>query len=137
MTGPPVGRPETQGAAGPSPLGKEVDGRRSAHVKVVNPVWNGSGYVKRKIANFYVAEGRAVFIGDNQLRLITSHPKNKSASWRAAAGYERIHRTMTRAELRHLPVVRPQILLREGSTRPRRGFVGRTGPVRLIQESEQ
>jgi hypothetical protein len=137
MTGPPVGRPATQGAAGAGPLGTQNDGRQSVRVKVVNPVWNGSGYIERKTANFYVAEGRAVFVGDDQLRLIASHPKNKAASWRAATGYERIQRTMTRAELRHLPVVLPEKLLTDRSTPARRGFVGRSGPVRLLHEAEQ
>ena len=137
MTSRPAWRPENEGAAGAGPLGTENDGRQSVRVKVVNPVWNGSGYIERKTANFYVAEGRAVFVGDDQLRLIASHPKNKAASWRAATGYERIQRTMTRAELRHLPVVRPEILLTDRSTRARRGFAGRSGPVRVLQEVER
>lgn len=137
MTSPPARRPETQGAAGAGPLGMESDGRRSSHVKVVNPVWNGSGYIKRKTANFYAAEGRAEFVGEDQLRLINSHPKNRAASWKAATGYERVHRVMTRAELAHLPVVRPAILLTDRSTRARRSFAGRSGPVRVLREPEQ
>ena len=136
MTGPPAARSETQGAAGAGPLGKERDGRRSA-VKVVNPAWNGSGYIRRKTANFYVAEGRAVFVGEDQLRLIESHPKNRAASWRAAAGYERVDRMMTLEELAHLPVVRPGLLIRVRSTLVRRSSSGRSGPVRLLREPER
>jgi hypothetical protein len=137
VTGPPAALPETHGAVGAGPLGKERDGRRSTYVKVVNSVWNGSGDIKRKTAKDYVDEGRAVFLGENQLRLIESHPKNRVASSRAAAGYERIQRTMTRSELAHLPAVRPEILLTDRSTPARRGFAGRSGPVRVLREPER
>lgn len=136
MSGPPAVRPETQAAVGAGPLGTERDGRRSA-VKVVNPAWNGSGYIKRKTANFYVAEGRAIFVGEDQLRLIESHPKNRAASWRAAAGYERVHRMMTLEELAHLPVVRPELLITDRSTPARRSSSGRNGPVRVLREPER
>ena len=137
MTSRPAWRPENEGAAGAGPLGTENDGRQSVRVKVVNPVWNGSGYIKRKTANFYLAEGRAEFVGEDQLRLIESHPKNKGASWRAATGYERVDRMMTRAELAHIPLVRPEILLTDRSTPTRRSFSGRSGPVRVLQEVER
>jgi hypothetical protein len=137
MTGPPAGRPETQGAAGAGPLGKDRHPRRSAHVKVLNAVWNGSGYIKRKTANFYVAEGRAVFAGEDQLRLIESHPKNRAASWKAATGYERVHRMMTLSELAHLPVVRPALLITDRSRPARRSFAGRSGAVHVLREPER
>ena len=56
----------------------------SAKVKVVNAVWNGRGLLKRKVAEYYVAEGRAEWVGEGQLRLVLSHPKNMAAA-RAAA----------------------------------------------------
>ncbi len=64
----------------------------SSKVKVVNPVWNGNGIIKRKVAEFYVTEGRAEWVGRpesfsgtlDQLRLIPSHPKNVAAAARAA-----------------------------------------------------
>jgi hypothetical protein len=132
----PAGMPGEQGAVGAGPLGRAEDGRNSVHVKVVNPVWNGSGYIKRKMANYYVAEGRAEFVGENQLRLIESHPSNKAASWRAAAGYQRVDRIMTRDELAHLPVVRPELLLTDRSRSARHAFSGRSGPVRVIRAPE-
>ncbi len=62
--------------AGPqsNPVGK---------VTVTNPVWNGLTRIRRKDADYYVAEGRAVWIGE-RLRLVESHPKNLAAAARAA-----------------------------------------------------
>ena len=57
-------------------------------VRVVNPVWNGKGFVKRKVADYYVSEGRAEWVGADQLRLVGSHSKNKEAAQRALA-YDR------------------------------------------------
>jgi hypothetical protein len=92
------------GAAGDQPRGSNVNDFRicnplelvssgqerryfgvSSKIKVINSVWNGTGMIKRKVADFYVAEGRAVFVGEGQLRLIESHPKNQAAAARAAA----------------------------------------------------
>jgi hypothetical protein len=56
-------------------------------VQVVNSVWNGSGYIKRKVADYYAGEGRAEWIGSGQLRLVMSHPKNIAAAERAAKAY--------------------------------------------------
>src|SRR5687767_5904444 len=113
MIEPPAVRPATQEAAGAGPRGKETAGKPSRYVRVVNAAWNGSGYVKRKKADKYVKEGRAVFIGSvhhpdrnemiDQLRLIESHPENIRAAASAAAGYEAIKRTMTLEELKHIP----------------------------------
>ena len=56
----------------------------SSKVKVVNPVWNGSGLIKHKVAEYYVSEGRAKWVG-SQLRLNPSHPLNVAAAARANA----------------------------------------------------
>jgi hypothetical protein len=50
-------------------------------VKVVNSVWNGSLFIQPKKARRLVAEGRAVFLGEDQqqLRLIESHDQNLAA----------------------------------------------------------
>jgi len=105
MTGPPGTRPEMQGAVGAGPLGETAGKKVSTHVKMVNSVFNGSGYLKRKVAEYYVAEGRAEFVADDQLRLIESHPKNRAAARRAARGYENVTRAMTTAEMKHLPII--------------------------------
>ena len=75
----------------------------STHVLVTNPVWNtGSGYIKRKVANFFVAEGRAKWVGESQLRLIESHPKNRAAKFRAEHAYLSFERQMTEPEKRYV-----------------------------------
>lgn len=107
MTGPWVARPKTQEADGAGPRGSEKPKVLSAYVRVVNAVWNGSGYIKRKKAEHYVKEARAVFVAPDQLRLIQGHPRNLAATASAAAGYESITRTMTLDEMAHLPMMRP------------------------------
>jgi hypothetical protein len=129
----PAERPEANVAEGAG-LSGQTKGRTCAYVKVTNPVWNGSGYIKRKTANFYVGEGRAIFVGEDQLRLIESHPKNRAAYWRAAQEYLRVHRTMTRVELSHLPVVRPDVLLTDRSVPVHRTPAGRSGRVRVLMQ---
>jgi len=57
----------------------------SAKVKVINPVWNGNGRLKRKVAEHYVSEGRAECVGEDLLRLDLSHPQNQAAADRASA----------------------------------------------------
>jgi hypothetical protein len=91
---PPAVRPESQEPSGLVPGGMQS----AVKVLVVNPPWNGSGRIKRKVADFYVSEGRAVWAGELRdkttgipqtlLRMIESHPKNKAAKLRAAAGYD-------------------------------------------------
>jgi hypothetical protein len=58
-------------------------------VRVVNAVWNGSGFIKRKVADHYVAEKRGVFVDDqlSQLRLDMTHPANIAAAKRAGDAY--------------------------------------------------
>jgi hypothetical protein len=99
--------PESQEAAGAGPRGSEKPKGLSAYVRVVNAAWNGSGYIKRKKANHYVKEARAVFVAPDQLRLIQGHPKNLAVAESAAAGYESITRTMTLDEQAHLPMMGP------------------------------
>jgi hypothetical protein len=57
----------------------------SSRVKVVNSIWNGSGVIKRKVAQSYVDEGRAEWVEQDQLRLVLSHWKNQAAAARARA----------------------------------------------------
>jgi hypothetical protein len=57
----------------------------STKVKVVNPVWNGNGRITRKVADFYASEGRAEWVGRDQIRLVLTHPKNQAAAARARA----------------------------------------------------
>jgi len=112
----------------------------------VNAPWNGSGYIKRKKAEFYVKEGRAVFVGTSrhpdrnemidQVRLIDSHPDNIKAAATAALGYETIRRNMTLDELRHLPMVRPQMAYTDRSVPATRRLGGRSGTVRIIRTGE-
>jgi hypothetical protein len=62
-------------------------------VQVVNAVWNGSGFIKRKVANHYVADKRAAFLDTDckQLVLDMQHPANVAAAKRAAFGYNHIN----------------------------------------------
>ena len=113
-------------AVGAGPLGNTVTQKPSTYVKVVNSVWNGSGCIKRKVAEYYVEERRAEWVGDDQLRLIESHPKNRAAARRATRGYENVARVMTTAEMKHLPIIQ-----RRKST-GRHGALGRSAPDRVL-----
>jgi hypothetical protein len=78
----------------------------SKTVKVVNSVTNDRGLIRRKDAEFFVNEKRAEWVGagQDQIRLIMSHPKNQAAARRAAAwtleptpmGTDRISQTLQR-----------------------------------------
>jgi hypothetical protein len=89
MTEPPAAGPGTQEAAGAGPRGKEAARKLSPYVRVVNPVWNGSGFIKRKKADFYVKQKRGTFLNPecNQLLLDMTHPENIAASESASIGY--------------------------------------------------
>jgi hypothetical protein len=52
----------------------------SSKVKVLNPVSNGRGIIRRVDADHYVREGRAEWAGPDQLRLNLSHPRNVAAA---------------------------------------------------------
>jgi hypothetical protein len=64
----------------------------SSKVQVTNPVWNGISAIRRKEADFYVAEGRALWVGD-AIRLVDSHPKNVSAAARAVSWQDELAAT--------------------------------------------
>ena len=115
----PPGKPPTQEADGAGPRGRKTERKLSSHIRVVNSPWNGSGFIKRKKADRFVKEGRAVFVGTDQIRLMESHPKNLAAATKAAAGYEGVDRTMTLEELKHLPLMRPHIAYTDRSVRSR------------------
>src|ERR1039458_3857447 len=121
MNSSPPERAASQEVAGAGPRDTKAPPELSRHVRVVNPVWNGSGFIKRKVATFYLKEGSAVLVGRvqhpdrdemiDQLRLLEAHPKNIRAAAEAAKGYQEIERTMTLDELQHLPMMRPRIAL--------------------------
>ena len=93
MTGPPAARPATQEAAGAGPRGKQRAPKLSQYVRVVNSVWNGSGFVKRKVADRYVAQQRGAFVDDDrhQLLLDMTHPTNIAAAKQASDGYKSVN----------------------------------------------
>jgi hypothetical protein len=116
MSGPPARLPAIQEAHEAGPRGKA--NRTNPYVKVINAVWNGNGFIKRKLADRYVTEGRGAFVDDdhNQIRLNLSHPKNRAAAARAAEGYT-LDRTLSEEEVAHVPVVRPGVALRDALTK--------------------
>ena len=142
MNSPPAARPAIQEAAGAGPRGKTTARRLSSYVRVVNAPWNGSGFIKRKKAEFYVTAGRAVFVGSardphrdeiiDQLRLRESHPDNVRAAKTAALGYNGIRRTMTIEELAHIPMMRQQVAYTDRSVPASRHVRGRSGTVRTM-----
>lgn len=79
-----------------------------ANVKVVNSVWNGNGMIKRKVADFYVAERRAEWVADDQIRLVMSHPKNQAAAARAAAWQQECRPDPNLSRLSHAVACFPQ-----------------------------
>jgi len=82
-----------QEAAGAGPRGKETGSRLSPYVRVLNAVWNGSGYIKRKVANRYIGEKRGHFLDNacTQMLLDMKHPANMAAAVRASVGYHRVY----------------------------------------------
>lgn len=137
MIDPPAFTPDSYEADGAGPRGSEKQATRTTYVRVVNPVWNGSGYVKRKKAEHYVRTGRGCFVALDQLRLNESHPDNIAAASRAAAGYETVDRLMTVSELAHLPMARPEVAYTVPTGDGRRRYAGRSGTVRLLKSGEQ
>ena len=57
-------------------------------MKAVNSVSNGAGCIRRRDAEHFLAEGRAVYVGREAgrdlIRLVESHPKNRTAAIEAA-----------------------------------------------------
>jgi hypothetical protein len=60
----------------------------SSQVKVINSASNGARFIRRRDAEFFIATGRAVHMGKHagrdQIRLVGSHPRNRSAARQAA-----------------------------------------------------
>lgn len=93
--GPPAARPATQEAAAAGVARQEKTKLKlSSRVKIVNSVSNGSGYIRRRDAELFLAQGRAVhvgkFAGHDHLRLLKAHPQNHAAAACAAGGYDSI-----------------------------------------------
>lgn len=80
---------QPQEACGASPRGKKATQKLSPYVRVVNSVWNGTGLVKRKVAERYIADGRGNYVDDGkeQMLLAMTHPANLAAARQAAVGY--------------------------------------------------
>jgi hypothetical protein len=79
---PPGARPNIANGSGGQP---QSNGKRA---RIVNPILNQSAKIRLKDAERLVRQGRGEWVGDDQLRLILSHPANTAAHERAAAGYE-------------------------------------------------
>jgi len=60
----------------------------SSRVKVVNSVSNDAGYIRRRDAEHFLSQGRAVYVGryagQDHIRLVESNPVNRAAAKRAA-----------------------------------------------------
>jgi len=86
---PPAARPVTREAAAAGVARQtKTKLKLSSRVKIVNSVSNGSGYIRRRDAEFFLAQGRAVhvgqFAGQDHLRLVETHPQNQNAALQAA-----------------------------------------------------
>jgi hypothetical protein len=92
VTGPSPVMPAPEEAAGAGPRGKKPADKLSPYVRVVNAVWNGSGYIKRKKADHYVTHERGAFVDDacNQMVLNMRHPANIAAAELASVEYKRL-----------------------------------------------
>jgi hypothetical protein len=62
----------------------------ASRVQIVNSVRNGSDWLRRKDADYYVRTGRAIWVADTQIRLTAHHPKNIEAGAAAAFGYDTV-----------------------------------------------
>ncbi|HZL57841.1 MAG TPA: hypothetical protein VFC21_12190 [Bryobacteraceae bacterium] len=81
---PPEALTHTQELIGLALIGAKRQPGSSTKVEVVNPVWNGLRRIRRKDAEFYIDEGRAMWLPDGKIRLLNSHAKNLNAAERAA-----------------------------------------------------
>ena len=90
---PAAAKVATQEAAGAGPRGKKTARKLSPYVRVVNSVWNGSGFIKRKVADHYVAQKRGAFVDTdrNQLLLDMTHQANIAAAELASIGYKNVN----------------------------------------------
>ena len=134
MNSPPsrVARPAVQEAVAAGPDGNPKPGR----IPVVNSVWNRLRKLRRRDAEYYVANGRAKWVDKDQSRLmlVESHPANIAAKNKAAAGYAWPDgKQLTPQELLNIGVVLPEKALKENiadrCVRGVRHFAGRSGPV--------
>ena len=95
MKSPPAAiRPATQEAAAAGVARQtKTTPRLSSRVKIVNSVSNGPGYIRRRDAEFFLAQGRAFhlgkFAGQDHLRLIETHPQNQNAALQATRDDQR------------------------------------------------
>jgi len=89
MNSPPAGGPSGTNTSGLTPKGQQKATTGKNKVLVVNPL-QGSRRMRRKDAEYYVTQGRAVWQdgAKNQLRLVMAHPANEAAVLRAAAEWE-------------------------------------------------
>ena len=127
MSGNPAQTPQTQEARGGQPRSKA----NPRWARIVNPVQNGSQLIRRKDADRLVSAGRAEWIAGDQLRLVMSHPTNRANAAEAATHYIRATKVMVHsvAELRHIPVQKPQEALIDRSVTVGRRFRGRSGQI--------
>jgi hypothetical protein len=83
----PPARPASHEAAAAG-VARQPKMKLSSRVKIVNSVSNGSGYIRRRDAEFFLAQGRAVHVGKfadhDHLRLLKAHPQNQTAALDAA-----------------------------------------------------
>ena len=83
----------TQQSCSAEPYGSRITpdpGALAAKVRIVNSVSNGSGYIRRREVDHWIASGRAVWIGPNDIRLIESHKANLTAKTESAKGYDEV-----------------------------------------------
>jgi hypothetical protein len=113
-------------------------------VQIVSPIPRDNRLVKRRLANVWVTNGRAVWCeGRSAIRLVDSHEENIAARIaamavlaREAAGYDAVNwagKILSSAELRNIGIACPAKAIREAltvRTAVSRHFTGRSGPVR-------
>lgn len=90
MTGPPASSASIHESAAAGVARERESLKLSSQVHVVNSVTNDSRFIRRRDAEFFLAHGRAEYVGRfgdrDQIRLIMTHPKNRSAA--RFAGYD-------------------------------------------------
>jgi hypothetical protein len=91
MNSPAAARPATQEAAAAG-VARQVKTmpNLSSRVKIINNSSNTSGCIRRRDAEFFLAAGRAVYAGRDPetgrdyLRLVETHPRNRTDALLAA-----------------------------------------------------
>jgi hypothetical protein len=110
VNGPPAARPATTNTVGLIPNGQQKATESKRSVTVRNPLRDGNR-MRRKDAEHYVRQGRAVWIDEakSQLRLVVSHPANQAVLERVAAEWEAlIQPDPSASELSHAIACFPQ-----------------------------